>query len=546
MRTKTILITIILLFFINLSRLFYWQIIKTSEFKKKAQSQLYKITNIYPLRGTIFTSDGFPLTFSQDSYQLSIYKPNLKIDLKTAFDKVNYIRPDFINQNQTLISRFISSEQQKWQTFPTSFSLEETQQINLEGVTFQKVTNRIYPETDLAKNIIGAVKKTYTGQNTGANGLELFYNKQLQGKYGFSWTSTDATGKTVLSKKNWQNQAQDGFNLHTSINRGIQYLVEETLKQGIEKYSADSGSVIIIKPQSGAILAMASFSASNSASISSTKNIGISDLFEPGSIFKPLVVAMALDKKTISPDFICTQCDRPVKIGQYTIQNWNQELHPNSSLRDIIKNSDNIGMTAIINTLNMEDISSFFSLLGLTKKTGVDLPGEAKPLEKKNWFPLDIATASFGQGFAINQLQMLQAFNVLANNGLLVHPSIVDHFQRDDIVTKNKSKQPQKIFDKETVDEVKKILKYSVENGTVNKFKPSNLEACAKSGTAQVAIEGTYSDSSTIASYIGFSPCNDPKFSMIVTINNPKTSPWGSSTAAPIWFEIASRVSHLL
>jgi len=142
---------------------------------------------------------------------------------------------------------------------------------------------------------------------------------------------------------------------------------------------------------------------------------------------------------------------------------------------------------------------------------------------------------------------MLQAFNVIANDGILVKPKIVDYFIEGDKVIKNKDKKETPVFNQETIQDIKSILKYSVENGVVAKMKPNNLEVCAKSGTAQVAISGSYeNNSSTIASYIGFSPCDNPKFTMIVTINNPKTSPWGSSTAAPIWYELASKLNDLL
>ncbi|HEX8923554.1 MAG TPA: penicillin-binding transpeptidase domain-containing protein, partial [Patescibacteria group bacterium] len=146
----------------------------------------------------------------------------------------------------------------------------------------------------------------------------------------------------------------------------------------------------------------------------------------------------------------------------------------------------------------------------------------------------------------ITQIQMIQAFNVIANDGVLVHPRLVSYYDEDGKVIKPKTIEPVKVFQDSTIKNMKDILKAGVENGVVAKFKPDTLEVCAKSGTAQVAIKGGYTDSSTIASYIGFSPCKDPKFTMIVTINNPRTSPWGSSTAAPIWFDLAAKFKNLL
>jgi cell division protein FtsI/penicillin-binding protein 2 len=323
-------------------------------------------------------------------------------------------------------------------------------------------------------------------------------------------------------------------------------LAENALFSGIEKYSADSGSITIMNPQTGAIIAMTSLTATASATASAYKNPIIANLFEPGSIFKPLVVSMTLNSHTIDTDFICTKCNKPHQIGQYSISNWDNSLHPDSSLQDIIKNSDNIGMSYVIQTLGLNNFLHYFQLLGLNRKTGIDLQGETKPPEKNSWPEIDLATAAFGQGFAITQIQMLQAFNVIADDGLMPKSHLVEYFDDGNQIVNNNLSPPAKIFDLETIQKVKSILKYAVENGVVAKFKPDNLEVCAKSGTAQVAVKGGYSDSSTNASYVGFSPCQNPKFTMIITISNPRSSPWGSSTAAPIWFELASKITPLL
>jgi len=287
--------------------------------------------------------------------------------------------------------------------------------------------------------------------------------------------------------------------------------------------------------------------ATSSATPSAIKNPAVSDLFEPGSIFKPLIVAMALDSKAIDTNFICDQCSKPRTIGEYTITNWDNATHPDSTLQDIIKNSDNIGMSYIITKLGLKNFLSYYQKLGLGQKTGIDLQGEAKSTTKSNWPEIDLATASFGQGIAVTQINMLRSFNTIANGGILTKPHVLDYFS-DESGKKNylKSTPVNQVFGSKSISEIKSILKYSVENGAVAQFKPKDLEVCAKSGTAQIAIKGSYTNSSTTASYIGFSPCDNPKFTMIVTINNPKSSPWGSSTAAPIWFELASKIVHLL
>ncbi|MEI8067847.1 MAG: penicillin-binding protein 2 [Candidatus Shapirobacteria bacterium] len=537
-RSKLLLIALLIPFALITVRLFYWQVIKEPELKEKALNQTYKLETINPKRGKIFTSDGYPIVLNRNYYQLSVYKPNIKDNkLDELFQKIDQNIPNFKQDNQNLINSFIADSNRKWITFPIEVTENQKENLKNLNLDFQNIEKRLYPENNLAKDILG---------NNSVGGLEAYYDKQLKGKTGFSLGTKDGTGKTILTKKSWTSDAVDGRNLHTTINRNIQVLSERLLQQGLDRYTSDSGSITIINSKTGALLAMSTLTATSSATPSAFKNPAISDLFEPGSIFKPLIVTMALDKKSIDTNFVCTGCGSQRAIGKYTITNWDSELHPNSSLQDIIKNSDNIGMSYIIGKLGEKNFLDYYHKIGLDQKTGIDLQGEVKPLLKEEWPEIDLATASFGQGIAMTQINMLQAFNTIANNGVLVKPYVVDHFDENNKIIKAKFKPETKVFKPETTSQMKAILKYAVENGVVAKMKPKDLEVCAKSGTAQVAIKGDYTNSSTIASYIGFSPCENPKFTMIVTINNPKSSPWGSSTAAPIWFELASKINNLL
>jgi len=546
-RSKILSIALTFCFIIVSFRFFYWQILKAPELKEKAKNQTYKLEKILPERGKIYSSDNFPLVLNQTTYQLSLYKPNFKEDLDKILDQIEQVYPNFKTENSEILEKFKNNSNQKWITFNSALNEEQKNLLKISGIEFQKIEKRFYPENSMAKDVLGTIGKDFSGNQIGYGGLEAFYQKQLQGKTGFIWGPQDATGKTILNKKSWSSEAINGRNIFTNINRSAQFYVEKLLQKGINDFSADSGSITIIQPKTGAILAMASLTATSSATPSSIRNPAISDLFEPGSIFKPLIVSMALDTKAIDTNYICTKCNQPHIIGKYNISNWDSEFHADSSLRDIIKNSDNIGMSYIIVRLGLDNFLNYYQKLGLTQRTGIDLQGEAKPTVKTEWPEIDLATASFGQGVVVTQIGMLQAFNTIANDGILVKPKIINYFTEDNKVIKNKNQKEIQVFNQQTIKDIKSILKYSVENGVVAKMKPENLEVCAKSGTAQVAISGSYeNNSSTIASYIGFSPCYNPKFTMIVTINNPKTSPWGSSTAAPIWYELASKLNDLL
>ncbi len=519
-RYKTILITIYICFIFILIRLFYWQIIKGPELRDKATSQLYHLEKIIPQQGHILASDSFPLSLDYTYYSLSFYKPNFKNDLSEILNEIAKIKPNFATENAKILEVF-NHPAQKWVEFTTKFTREEMLSLSqIPGLDFTLKQARFYPENGLAQNII--------------INLERYYKRKISGRIGFIRNIVDGIGTNLLTRKNWQKNEIDGEDIKLTLDRRVQILTESTIKNAIKTYQADSVQVIIIRPQDAAILAMATIEASPSALISKIPNI--SDVFEPGSIFRPLVMASALDSGSISTDFICGKCNQPRVIGKYTINNWDENFHPDSTLRDIIKNSDNIGMSYIIEKMGQKTFLDYFHRLKLDQKTGVELSGESISPLKKYWSEIDLATASFGQGFAVNQLQMIQAFNTLANQGILT----AVHLNQDSNL------QNYQVFSKEVVLKMNEILKYAVENSPVSNLKPKELEVCAKSGTAQVAVGGEYTQSDTIGSYIGFSPCTNPKYTMIVTINNPKTSSWGSSTAAPIWFEIAQNLEFLL
>ncbi|MCX6726786.1 MAG: penicillin-binding transpeptidase domain-containing protein, partial [Candidatus Shapirobacteria bacterium] len=397
-RTKTIIYSIYLTFFLVLVRLFYWQIIKSDEIKRQLILQLYKTDKIQAQNGNIFDSIGDQLTYDQPIFYLSLYKPNLK-DIPTLINKIKIVKPDLKPSDLALLDKFSSQESNKWITLNSIFSLDEKEKLNSLNLSFTPGFKREYPYPDFAKYTI--------------SGLETYYQKQLQGRAGFSWSSKDAIGQTILTNKIWTSPPVNGRDLNITINPIIQNKIETILQEGVTKYSADKGSIIVMSSESGAILAMADYT---SATPSATLNPMVADLYEPGSIIKPLILTMALNSHSVDSSFVCTGCSQPRVIGPFTITNWDKSVHPNSSIYDIITNSDNIGMSYIIDRLGLTNFLTYYHLLNFDRKTGIDLSGESRPILKSNWPDIDFATAAFGQGFAVTQIQMISAFNTLANN----------------------------------------------------------------------------------------------------------------------------------
>ncbi len=528
---------LVIAFFIgSLIKIFNIQVINGHIYKRQSQKQSYQLNKIQPDRGLIYSSEGIPLVSNQTKYQISLYKPNMTA---TDQDIINLFTSLVDETDNTLIQSFFNNQNQRWISLNTYLDQNQISHLkDFDGIVITPLQIRFYPESTLALDITGFLSQNRHGLLTGYDGLEGYYNQRLTGRTGFIWQTKDAVGQSVFSQLNWSKPKIDGTSLHTSINKSIQFIVEQELSQGIIDYQAESISAVVMESLSGAIVAMSTIEASPSAI---PKNRVISDIYEPGSIFKPITMAIALDSLSIDKDFICQKCNQDRFIDGHQITNWDFQNHPDSSLKDIIKNSDNIGMSYVMDEIDFDVFLKYADKLGLNQKTGIDLQGESKPkFDKSYWSALEMATASFGQGFAITNIQMITAFNAIAANGQLVSPRVVNSFQQADSIKTNQIKSSQ-VFSKTTTDFIKTLLKNNVDNSNLSKLNTTKLDVCGKTGTAQVAKDGQYGQD-TNASFIAFFPCSKPLYTISITVRYPKTSPWGDSTAAPIWFDIAKKI----
>ncbi len=525
---------VILFFIVALGRSFYLQVLNGQKYKRISFWQSYQLTKTDPDRGIIYDKFNVPLVTNQTKYQISLYKPNIDI----SPDEVQAL----VGTDSAQINNLFSNPDLKWVDLKTLVDQDKAKSLSdITGIVINPVNLRYYPETDLATDVLGTLAKNKYNQFTGYDGLEGYYNQRLSGKAGFIWQTKDASGIPILSHLNWSKPKIDGTDIYISLDRFIQSIVEEELTKAVNDYQADSASAIVMDTYSGQILAMSTKESTISATL---KNRVIADLYEPGSIFKPITLSIALDSLSIDQDFICDQCTQNRSIDGHQIANWNFENHPDSNLFDIIKNSDNIGMTYIMDQIDFDTFLDYAKKFGLYQKTGIDLQGEAKPRFTKNfWSNVDKATASFGQGFAITNIQMISAFNVIAADGLYYKPHLATSFGQN-TSQKNVNLNSFKILNQTTTDLIKSILKYTVDNSNVSKLNTSHLDICAKSGTAQIAQDGQYGQL-TDASYIGFTPCLQPKYTISVTVRRPQTTPWGATTAAPTWFSIVKRINQI-
>ncbi|MBI3282467.1 penicillin-binding protein 2 [Candidatus Curtissbacteria bacterium] len=553
------------------ARLFYWQFL--SKIDTGIRGNL-RGNEIPAPRGEIYTGDGFPLVTNQEAF-LVYGKPQEIKDPKAA---AKVLAPHLISEKYASYSADLSKEEEKqkqeeiktneeeiekrladrnlfWVQIARKIPLFVKELIGLqkiEGLGFERDEKRFYPEASMAAALLGFVGSDKFGQDTGYFGIEGYYDRRLRGNPGRPGQESDPFGLPILVARYRPIKPQKGSSLTLSIDRVIQFIVEEKLRQAVEKYGAKSGTVIVADPKTDNIKAMATYPTYSPATRLAYdedlyKNPAVADTYEPGSTFKLITMSAALDLGMVEPNTRCDGCSGPRQIGGFEISTWNKKYYPNSTMTEVIQHSDNVGITFVSEKLGVGKFYEYILKFGFSKPTGIDLQEESPGFvrERDQWREVDMATASFGQGLAVTPIQMVQAVSAIANGGKLITPKVVEKITngQEEIVKPDTTRQ---VIATKTAAQITEMMVNAVENGEAKAFVPKGYRIAGKTGTAQIPVAGHYDPNKTIASFVGFAPADEPKFVMLVLFNEPSSSPFGSETAAPTFFEIAKEIfSHL-
>lgn len=535
-------------------RLFNWQVLEGGNLLAQGRAQYRTSKSVESNRGDILSQDGSWLVGSVDSFLLYISKTSLK---RTSREVANILAPllveDSSDSNAILDEAMriegLLEKNSVWIPIKNRVSLDikkNIEALDISGVGFEIEETRYYPEASSAAHLLGFLGKTEDGGARGYFGLEGFYDLVLGGKPGLVARESDASGRPLFFGKSREVEAKGGVDLITHIRKPIQLAVEERLKEGIERYGASAGSVIVMNPNDGAIYAMASFPSYDpflyfEFGDSYFKDPIISDSFEPGSVFKPIVMAAALDAGVIEPDTKCDICDGAYKVDKYFIETWNQKYYPDSTMTDVIVHSDNVGMVFVGNKLGADKLYDYLNAFGIGRITSIDLQGEASPgmRKKGTWNIVDLATATFGQGIAVTPIQLIKAMAVLANGGFEVTPQVVDKISVSGELEDIEPQLGGRVISLEASLQTREMMFRAASDGEAKWTALRGYPVAGKTGTAQIPVSGHYDEDKTIASFIGMAPWKDPKFIMLVTLREPQSSQWASETAAPLWFSIA-------
>jgi stage V sporulation protein D (sporulation-specific penicillin-binding protein) len=546
-RYRFTLFFFLIFFLFIILRLFYWQVVRAQELSAIGQAQYDEQVISEAQRGEIRTSDGF--TIAADKLAYLVYaNPKVVKNKQQESDMLG----KFLNIKSATVSALLS-ENAFWVPIKSNVDNSVKEKIaakNIPGVGFQEQTVRFYPEASMAAQLLGFVGKDENGNDEGYFGLEGYYNRLLSGKNGYAVVVHDASGHPILAKMNNSTEKVDGSNLVLHIDRRIQYMLDTELKKGIVTYGAKSGMAAVMDPKTGAILAMSSFptfdpSTFQNYSDSLYLNPFITSTYEPGSTFKPIIMSAAMNEGLIQPNTECTICSGPVPIGGYDIHTWNDQYFPNTTMTDVIVHSDNTGMVFVGEKLGLDRMLDYLNKFGIGDTTGIDLQGEEAPglRSKDQWYPIDVATASFGQGIVVTPIELLDAVGAIANNGTRMEPQIVAAVQTPEGQTiPIQPKEIDQPISATSAQVMTQIMVDAANEGEASFARIKGYNIAGKTGTASIPVAGHYDPTKTIASFVGFGPAENPKFVMLVILNQPSASIWGSETAAPVFYAVAKDI----
>lgn len=523
-----------------MGRLAYIQIINHDLNKALAQGQQKTFNIVRGDRGNILFSKGEILATNVQGTFVFVSPPEIK-----EKDKVAQELSSMLNLDKEKILEKIEKDTlfEKIKDSVTEEERELIDNLDLDGVYCREALFRSYPQKEMASQVVGFVG----GEEMGQYGLEGYYNDSLQGKEEVQQKKKGSVG---FFFSEGINNSSEGSDITLTLDYNIQYVAETLLKKAKEDLNIKSGQIIVVEPTTGKIIALANypnFDPNNYSDIDDFdifQNTITQKLFEPGSVFKPITLAAAINENKITPQTKYVDTGK-VKIGEYTIENYNGRVFGERTMTEVLERSINTGVVFAEKKLGHNLFLKYIEVFGLLEPTGVDLEGEVFSNNKnfKKGYEINFATASFGQGIEITPMQLIKAYTAIANQGKLVKPYIVEKI--DDINVDINVSSPQ-IISSKTASQVTAMLISVIENGYSKAARIPGYYIAGKTGTAQIpwSVLGEdkkgYSDE-TWQSFIGFAPALNPRFLVLVKLDNPEVGT-AEYSALPIFRELSKYI----
>jgi len=605
-RFSYIYVLVAVLFFSLLLRLGYLQIFQYGKYSALAESQRTRTDDLLPRRGKILFSDkdgNSSVVSATREAESAFLEPRAVKDVDYMVDKLSDILWRFkqreterrekllddtgqysleeieerkkekstvspedlknkeeqaINNLKNDLQRKLADPKDPYEPMISSYekfdeqTIKELKDANLKGVRFEKYYERYYPEQTLAAQVLGYVRQQDDGIIKGEYGIEAGMDDVLQGRAGFLEAERDVVGRLISVSDVNTRPAEDGADVVLTIDPVVQTFAEDVAKQGRDRFGADKASIIVMDPYNGEIKAMANYPTYNPNKFSDIRDMAILrnntvlDLFEPGSIFKPIVMGIAMDLGLVNPN-TTMEDNGPLKLGKYIINTFDGKHLGTITMTRILEQSNNVGMVWVAQKIGADKLFEGLRHFGIGDKTGLPLNGEASkalPLPD-TWSAVRLATLGFGQGVVVTPLQILASDVATINGGKLLAPHIVKEIRYPDGRTdKTQTNVVRQVISPDTANKLQAMLTSVVENGVAGSAKIKGYYVGGKTGTAQVADPktGKYSSDKKIISFFGFAPADKPQFVVLITLDNPEGLSFASGTAAPMFRDLATKL----
>lgn len=553
-RMDVVMAFVFIFFVAVVVRLVDLQIFKYPYYIALASGQHSIFETIIPSRGKIYVEDKgsgelYPLALNKKLYL--VYAVPKQIEGKDSTEQIAKELSLLLKLSKNDIKKKIESGTDFYAPIAKKVNeetIEKIKNLNLKGIHFEKENWRYYPDNELAAHILGYVGFK-DNKKTGLYGIEGFYTDFLSGREGQLHSSKDASGKLVMAGSKFMQKAEDGADVVLTIDRLVQYNAEKIIKGAVEKNGSVRGSVVIADPKTGEIIAIASYPTFNPNEYYKVKDIGvfqnpsIYNLYEAGSVIKPIVMSTALDLGLVSPQTEIID-NGSIKVDQFTIKNFDEKGNGKITMAKVLEQSSNVGMVQVGQKIGKERLYEYFKKFGFMDFSGIDLYTEASTniKETNQWAKSDLATASFGQGFSINEMRLVAAYCALANSGKRMRMHIVKKIISPD--GKEEIIYPQEVgqaISSQTAATISAMLVSVIENGQAFTAKVPGYQMAGKSGTAQVPNPSGvgYDATKRITSFIGYGPIEDPRFVISIKFDYPKGDVYGVGVAAPAFAQLA-------
>jgi len=542
-RFIVVLIGSIALWTIMIGKLYLIQVVNGADYRKVGRRQVENREPLPAVRGNIYDRDFKQLTMNVEQYSFGVHPTQVKnkYRIATAFAKT------FGSSRAHYLNRMRSSEPFVWLERNVAKSkAQPVLKLEKDGLIIKTDSERYYPFHEIASQLLGCTNV----DGMGASGIEVQYDSLLKGHPGWTTLRKSGRGGSMPSPQFPTIPPVNGDDIQLTINFDYQTTLEEALKRGMDRYEAKKGMGVLMDPSTGEILGMTSLPSFNPndpsrASMETMKNRAITDVFEPGSTFKIVAATAALATHTVQPSdqFFCE--NGSIKIEGEIIHDW--KPYDWLTFENVLVNSSNIGIIKVARKAGQEALYKYLRRFGFGTKTGSDLLGESSGIVHNldEWTEISPASVAIGHEVSVTALQMANAFAAVANDGYLMEPHIIKQItdQSGNVVYKSSPKVIRQVASEKVMHTLKNMLEQVVERGTGTLAKIDGMRIAGKTGTAQKSINGYYSETKYVSSFIGFLPVDNPRLLCAIILDEPKFGMhWGGHAAAPIAHEVFTQI----